>query len=211
MPSPRMNVKQRERVDVEPDPSIDVHPATAERWPDVANLMGGLGSFQCWCQYWRMSSSEYSASGRESDLRRARLHDQTRLEPAPGVLAYVDGRPVGWCGFGPRSRLERLVRSRTILPLDDKPVWSIVCFLVRPGFRRRGVAKALLGGVIDYARQQGAVGLEAYPVANDGRRVDTAFAYVGLMGLFEQAGFRRVHETAARSDRLPRWLVRLDL
>jgi GNAT superfamily N-acetyltransferase len=190
---------------------IEVRPATAERWPDLDAFMGGLGSFRCWCQYWRMSSGEYARSGRADDLRRARLQEQTREALAPGVLAYIGGEPVGWSGFAPRSSLERLVRSRTILPLDDRPVWSIVCFLVRPGFRRRGVARALLGGVIDYARKQGAAGLEAYPVDNEGRRVDTAFAYVGLTSLFESAGFQRIRETDARSAGLPRWLMRLDL
>jgi GNAT superfamily N-acetyltransferase len=190
---------------------IEVQPATAERWADLDAFMTGLGSFRCWCQYWRMSSGEYARSGRTDDLRRARLREQARDAPAPGVLAYIGGEPVGWSGFAPRTSLERLVRSRTILPLDDRPVWSIVCFLVRPGFRRRGVARALLGGVIDYAREQGAVGLEAYPVDSAGRRVDTAFAYVGLTSLFESAGFERIRETDARSAGLPRWLMRLDL
>ena len=65
------------------------------------------------------------------------------------MLAYVDGDVAGWCGFGPRPRLPRLVSSRTIPAIDDRPVWSIVCFNVRVGYRRRGVAAALLDGVVD--------------------------------------------------------------
>jgi GNAT superfamily N-acetyltransferase len=107
--------------------------------------------------------------------------------------------------------MERLVRSRTIPRLDDRPVWSIVCFLVRVGYRRRGVGRALLEGLIDYARAQGAPALEAYPVDPSGKRIDVAFAYVGTAGMFENAGFHRVVETAARSAGLPRWLMRLEL
>jgi GNAT superfamily N-acetyltransferase len=118
---------------------------------------------------------------------------------------------IGWCGFGPRQQMERLVRSRTIPAIDDLPVWSIVCFEVRPGYRRRGVARALLRGAIDCARSFGAPVLEAYPVDPEGARISSNFAYVGLVSMFEQAGFRRVVQTSARSAGLPRWLMRLDL
>jgi GNAT superfamily N-acetyltransferase len=127
------------------------------------------------------------------------------------MLAYVDGEVAGWCGFGVRPRLPRLERSRTIPKVDDKPVWAILCFNIRVGFRRRGVASALLDGVIDLARRSGAPGVEAYPIDPEGGRVDTGFGYVGLTPWFEGRGFRRVVETAARSDRKPRILMRLDL
>lgn len=126
------------------------------------------------------------------------------------MLAYVDGEVAGWCGFGPRPLLPRLVRSRTIPAIDDAPVWSILCFKIRVGYRRRGVAKALLGGVVELARRAGAPGVEAYPIDPGGERVDVGFAYVGLTPMFEQAGFRRVLETSARSAGRPRWLMRLD-
>lgn len=105
----------------------------------------------------------------------------------------------------------RLVRSRTIPVVDDLPVWSIVCFNVRVGYRRRGVARALLEGAIAYARKHGVPALEAYPVDPGDRRVDTAFGYVGFVPMFEAAGFHTVVETSARSDRRPRVLMRLDL
>jgi GNAT superfamily N-acetyltransferase len=188
---------------------IVVVPATADRWNDVRTIMGGHGDRGCWCQYWRLSSSEYSA-GPPGAARRA-LRAQLASPMPPGLLAYVDGEPAGWCGIGPRASMGRLARSRTIPRIDDRPVWSIVCFLVRVGYRRRGVAAALLDGVVDYARQQGAVGLEAYPIDPEGARVDVAFAYVGTTSMFERAGFRRVVETASRSAGRPRWLMRLDL
>ena len=126
------------------------------------------------------------------------------------MLAYVDGEIAGWCGFGPRQNLPRLVRSRTIPRIDDLAVWSILCFNVRPGYRRRGVATALLDGVVELARRSGAPGVEAYPIDPEGGRVDTSFGYVGVTPMFEKAGFRRVVETAAHSDRRPRILMRLE-
>jgi GNAT superfamily N-acetyltransferase len=143
-------------------------------------------------------------------VRRAALRDQLQEEPPPGVLAYVDGVVAGWCGFGPRPLLPRLARSRTIPAIDDAPVWSILCFKVRVGFRRRGVAAALLDGVVAYARASGAPGVEAYPIDPEGGRVDVSFGYVGVTPMFEAAGFRRVMPTRAHSDNRTRWLMRLD-
>ena len=193
---------------------ITVVPATPERWADIEELFAGTA---CWCQSWRVSAGEYGRgstgelhAGRRAERRDA-LRNQLERRPPPGMLAYIDGRIVGWCGFGPRQKLERLVRSRTIPAVDHRPVWAIVCFLVRVGYRRRGVARALLQGTIAYARAQGAPALEAYPVDPGGKRIDVTFAYVGTLPMFEQAGFRRVIETSARSAGRSRWLMRLEL
>ena len=184
---------------------IVVRPATIERFDDI----GPVINRSCWCQWWRQTAAEYGRS--TSASHRAALRDQCAGDPVPGVVAYRGDVPVGWCGFGPRSAMRRLERSRTIPAIDGQPVWSIVCFDVRPGYRRRGVAKALLAGAIEYADAHGAVGLEAYPTDPGGTRRDATFSYTGFTGMFEAAGFRRVIETASHADRLPRWLMRLDL
>jgi len=95
--------------------------------------------------------------------------------------------------------------------VDERPVWSVVCFVVRPGYRRRGVARALLDDGISYARSCEAVALEAYPVDTGGGRISDSFAYVGTTRMFEKVGFTRIMETAARSAGLPRWLMRREL
>lgn len=192
---------------------IEVVPASADRVGDVVAV---LGSSACWCMYYRLSAGEYGRVSREElkgavQRRSALMHERLRGETAPGMLAYLDWAPVGWCGIGPRAEFTRLRRSRTIPPVDDRPVWSIVCFLVRPGSRRAGVASALLSGAVAYARGCGAPVLEAYPVDTGGRRIDTASAHVGTTTMFEAAGFQRVTETNARSGGLARWVMRLEL
>jgi GNAT superfamily N-acetyltransferase len=193
--------------------SKDVHVetglATQERWEDIQSLFKSHGHLGCWCQYWRLSSSKYRR--RPPGSGEIYLKSQVVDGPPPGLIAYVEGEPAGWLGFWPRQRLERLVRSRTIPLIDDSPVWSIVCFMVRVGFRRLGVARALLQGAIDFARKEGIPTLEAYPIETYGERVDVAFGYVGFVHMFEEVGFRRVLETDARSARRPRNLMRLDL
>ena len=188
--------------------AIEVVPATPDRWADVVTILGGNGDRGCWCQAPRGRAVGYGKT--RPGVRRAALHAQLAEDPPAGMLAYVDGEVAGWCGFGPRPNLPRLVHSRTIPAIDDTPVWSILCFNIRVGYRRRGVAAALLDGVVDYARRSGAPGVEAYPIDPEGGRVDVSLGYVGLTTMFEKAGFRRVVETAAHSDRRVRWLMRLD-
>ena len=188
---------------------VVVLPATPERWPDVVTLLGGTTEQGCWCQSWRGSSRARGFSGPAAN--RDALEAQVTIgEYAPGLIAYLDGEPVGWCGLGPRAAMPRLRRSRTIPAADALPVWSIGCFVVRPGYRRRGVARALLQGAIDYARSQGAPGVEGSPVDAAGARVSTSDGFVGFTSMFEAAGFRRVLLTDAHSAGLPRWLMRLE-
>ncbi len=205
MPEPTTTRRQRSA-----DLPIEVLPADAQRFDDVTAVLNPAGSDRaCWCLAYRVKSTDYNAM--DADQRSERLRGFCAERPAPGVLAYAEGTPVGWCGVSPRSRLERLKRSRTIPTLDDVPVWSVICFVVRPEFRRRGVTGALLDGAVEYARSCGAPAIEGYPVDPEGARISSTAAHVGTTALFEAAGFRRVQETQARVDKRPRWLMRLDL
>ena len=193
---------------------IRVEPATAATWKDVEILLGSGGERGCWCQSWRGSdSADVRAFGKSAPwANRLALQAQVRDGAfAPGVIAYVESAPVGWCGLGPRASMPRLMRSRTIPLIDEVAVWSIGCFVVRTGFRRRGVARALLAGAIEYARSMGAPAIEAYPIDPGDQRVSTSFGFVGFAPMFRAAGFRFVAETDARSAGLPRQLMRLDL
>lgn len=187
-----------------------VIPATLEHLDDVLQVVpGGNSAFGCTCQYFRLSSGDYSKS--TGNGRIALLREQLAGHPAPGVLAYDGDQVVGWCGFAPRTSYERLMRSKTIPIVDDVAVWSIVCFMVRAGMRKRGTTKALLAGAIEYARKQGAPALEAYPIDPGGKRVNTADLYVGTVKTFEAAGFEKVVRTDSTTARLPRWLMRMEL
>jgi GNAT superfamily N-acetyltransferase len=190
-------------------PAPEIVPATESRWSDVREVLDGSGEQGCWCQAWRGLDTKAISGGKS---RTQLLREQMRGgPPAPGFLAYLDGVPVGWVGVGVRTETPRLVNSRTIPAVDDLPVWSIGCFRIRAGYRRHGVAKALLGGVVEAARRAGAPGVEAYPIDPGGRRVEVGAGFVGIASMFDAAGFRRVLVTKGHSGGLPRLLVRLDL
>ena len=187
----------------------EIVPATEARWSDVRKVLDGSGEQGCWCQAWRGLDTKANSGGKP---RTQLLREQMRGgPPAPGFLAYLDGVPVGWVGVAVRTETPRLVNSRTIPALDDLPVWSIGCFRIRAGYRRRGIARALLDGVVDAARRAGAPGVEAYPIDPEGRRVEVGAGFVGIASMFDAAGFRRALVTDGHSGGLPRLLVRLDL
>jgi GNAT superfamily N-acetyltransferase len=167
---------------------VVVVPAKADRFDDVAALLAPCDpdAPACWCLYYRCTSSQFNKfRGAE---RPAALRSLCEREVAPGVLAYLDGQVVGWCALGPRAEMGRLQRSRTIPAIDDTPVWSIVCFVVRSGFRRQGVAAALLDGAIAYAAEQGATVLESYPIDTEGSRVSGAFLLANQQRVSSSAG-----------------------
>ncbi|MCC9145004.1 MULTISPECIES: GNAT family N-acetyltransferase [unclassified Arthrobacter] len=190
---------------------IEVHPATADRFGDVAAVLAprNPGAQACWCLSYRLPTPEFRALAGPD--QQARLRRYAEEGTPPGVVAYIDHEPAGWCSVSPRTSYHRLRTSRTIPTVDEVPVWSIVCLVIRPQFRRQGLARHLLEGAVDYARSSGAPALEAYPIDADGGRISSSLAYVGTTGLFEAAGFERVVETASKSGGKTRWLMRRSL
>lgn len=128
------------------------------------------------------------------------------------MVAYDQGKAVGWVSLGPREDYERLAYSKVLAPVDDVPVWSILCFVVGRKSRGQGVAGDLLGAAIDYARDHGATTLEAYPVdVPRNERIPSAAAYQGTLGMFKRAGFKVVERRQLNAASLARPIVRLEL
>ena len=190
--------------------SIQVAPATAARFADVATMLGPKrpGSSVCWCLSHRIDAKTNRAL--IGPARGEYVRNLCSREVAPGVLAYEDEQVAGWAAVAPRAELP-FARSTKIPHVDDVPVWSVWCIRVRPGHRGRGISHALLDGAVAYARSQGAPAVEGYPVDNGGRKVDLTMAYVGTRSLFERAGFAKVSDTGSVSGGFPRVLMRLDL
>ncbi|WP_218220697.1 GNAT family N-acetyltransferase [Nesterenkonia sp. Act20] len=164
---------------------------------------GGRG---CWCMSYR--DSRVTNEDRPEFMR-----ELCAQEPGPGVLAYVDDEPAGWCSIAPRSSYRRLMNSRTIPFLDDRDAWSVVCFVVRPGFRGRGLMHDLLEGAVAHAAHHGAEVVEGYPLEleTETSRVDVISGYVGATELFAVHGFEAAAPTTAHSGHRPRWIMRREL
>jgi GNAT superfamily N-acetyltransferase len=190
--------------------TIEIEPLTSDRWNDLAALFEEGGDPRwCWCQFYRVRGLDWSNSS--ADGNRERLATLTRDGPPPGLVGYQDGRAVGWVSLAPRPAYDRLTHAKLLAPVDDKPVWSIVCFVVSRSARGQGVAKALLDGAIAWAKDQGATILEAYPSDVKGRKVPAANLYHGSLSMFEDAGFEVVARRQFNKTTPVRPIVRRDL
>jgi GNAT superfamily N-acetyltransferase len=169
---------------------VEVRPLTRERWGDLVELFGRRGAGiprSCWCMYYRKTARE----PRSSEYNKRTMKSLVNGGTIPGLIAYEDDSPVGWISLGPRENYARLERSPVMRPVDDKPVWSIVCFFVDARARGRGVTRALLRGATAFARSQGATLLEAYPIDKPGENRPDSM-WFGARSLFDDAGFREV-------------------
>src|SRR6185369_3473326 len=164
----------------------------------------------CSCMFWRLRSKNWSfANAAEA---REGFHELVMADrdPAPGLLAYADGRPVGWVSVAPRDDYERLANSRVRPRLDETPVWSVVCFVVSRAVRGQGLTTRLLDAAMDYATERGAPALEAYPVDVGEGRIPAAVGYTGLLSTFLKAGFEVVHAIDSPQATVRRVIVRRD-
>jgi GNAT superfamily N-acetyltransferase len=190
---------------------LEILPLTPKRLPDLATLFNQGGDPKwCWCSFFRVRNVDFAnatAATNRAVLEKA-VRTTARDKRHPGLVAYRDGEPIGWVSLGPRDDYLRLQHSKVMAPVDDKPVWSIVCFVVSRRARKQGVAHALLEAAIGYAREHGATLLEAYPVDTDGERVPAAHAYKGTIGMFERVGFEEVARRRATPTSAPRPIVR---
>lgn len=176
---------------------IAIHPLTPDRWPDLETLFGPRGaSGGCWCMWWRQTRREYEAKRGEQNRREFKaIVDSGQV---PGLIAYVGGRPAGWCSVQPRDAFPRLDRSRTLALVDDQAVWSVVCFFVAKPHRRQGVTTALLQAAVRHAVDSGARIVEGYPVDPGESGTPDPWAYTGLISSFRKAGFEEVARRSAK-------------
>ena len=176
--------------------------ATTDRLTDIELVFDDCaGGRNCRCAYWYVPNADYKAGWGEGNRSWFRgLINQPR---PPGILGYRDDEPAGWCGVAPRAVFDRLRRSKPFAPVDDRPVWSINCFIVRKPFRRQGLSRLLLKQAVEFAKANGAECLEAYPV-DQIRPSRVGDLYPGTLSMFLEAGFVEV------ARRLPtRPIVRL--
>ena len=196
------------------DPGVEVVPLTLERFDDLAELFATGDPRWCWCMYPRRRGRSWAnASATENRAGLAALVEAADAGPAtaPGLVAYREGTIVGWVSLGPREDYERLAFSKLLAPIDDRPVWSIVCFVVARRHRRRGVATALLSAAMEHARAEGASTLEAYPLHESRGTVSSNAAYVGTQAMFARAGFHVAELLRWSDDTPPRPIMRLEL
>jgi GNAT superfamily N-acetyltransferase len=167
---------------------MDVVPLTSTRLPDMAAVFGVRGTARrCFCMHWRRPDGGF---GDDRD-NRDRFADVVDAGRSPGLLGYVDSVPLGWVQVGPRGDFPTIARSPLVRPVDGgDETWSVNCFVIRTGHRRRRVASGLLAAAVAYAREEGARRVEGYPV--DGERSSAVDLFTGTLSMFTRQGFVEV-------------------
>lgn len=193
-----------------PDEAIRIVPANEASWDDVERIFGTRGTARlCWCQRYKLRPRE-AFSKFPAEERALRMRVQTNAgerdaETTSGIVAYLDGEPVGWCAVEPRPSYEGLLRVyRT--PWEgrnedkaDEGVWSVTCVFIRAGYRGRGLTYALVRAAVDHARDRGARAIEGYPMlAPPGQKITWDEIHVGTRSMFDSAGFTEVSRPGVR-------------
>jgi GNAT superfamily N-acetyltransferase len=186
---------------------ICVVPANEASWEDLQTVLGSRGpARQCQCQRYKLRRRESFASF-PSEERAQRLRQQTdsghpESDTTSGLVAYLDGEPVGWCAVESRTAYEGLLRNNRVPWADrtedktDDGVWAVTCFVTRVGFRKRGVSRALASAAVDFARERGAGALEGYPMSTKNALLEEL--HVGTESVFADAGFAPVSRPTLR-------------
>ena len=181
--------------------NLTIHPLTPELWPALEDLFNTQGPVsRCWCMYWRSGDSYRKRPPRKN---KNAFYELVESGPPPGLLAFDGDLAVGWCQLTPRHALPWLDRAWRLKRVDDLPVWSISCFYIRKGYRKRGVTSALIKAAIAAAKRAGAAALEAYPLDAD---LTPSSSHTGYASTFARLGFKIVARHVP-----PRPIMRYDL
>ena len=178
------------------DSRITCHLATPDRWVDIETLFGPRGACAgCWDMCLRITRARFATNGNEGN--KEAFQRMVAAGEEPGLLAYVDGVPAGWCAVQPREAYPVLRRSRLLKPVDDQPAWAVTCFFIGQGFRRRGLTVRLLRAALAHAQARGARIVEGYPLDPLGAKVSDAHAWHGTVAAFHAVGFVEVARRSA--------------
>jgi GNAT superfamily N-acetyltransferase len=185
---------------------LSFKPVTRDRWGDFTTLFGERGACGgCWCMLWRLTRKQFETQkGTGNKLALKAIIDSGEV---PGLLAFHQNQPIGWCAIAPRQTYSALARSRILKPVDDRECWSVACFFIEKSYRKKSVSTHLLRAAVTYAQSRGATLIEGYPVEPKSKKnIPPAFAWTGLPKTFLAAGFK---EVARRSPTRP--IMRLEL
>lgn len=166
-------------------------PVDKSRWKDLEKLFGSNGACGgCWCMTWRLRPKDFKENSGEGNKQS--LRELVYKDKKPGIIAYIDKEPAGWCAVAPRNIYIRLENSKILARIDNLDVWSISCLFILKKFRRQGLSTELIKHAVMFCKENGAKIVEAYPVVPYSNSIPAAFAWTGIPSSFEKAGFKEV-------------------
>jgi GNAT superfamily N-acetyltransferase len=167
---------------------IKTEGVTKQNWHQLVKLFDGSNECSdCWCMNHR-SDPQSCPTG---EAAKKALEVEIVSERANGLLAFIDGTPVGWCAVDPAlSQVghDYCVRTKQCDPL----VWMIHCLYVHPAHRGTGVSKVLIQAAIDLAKSKGATELLAFPIPEEsaGKFPKDVAEFSGRFSTFKKFEFK---------------------
>ncbi|MCC7275876.1 MAG: GNAT family N-acetyltransferase [Alphaproteobacteria bacterium] len=169
---------------------VVLRPLRPEDGAIVATLFGANGACGgCWCMHWRVPHGGRHWQAVKGAPNRARFLALVAAGRVRAVLAFAGDVPVGWCCIGPVEDFPRLEGARSLRRERPPGTWAVVCFFIKAGWRRRGIAGRLLAAAVDHAFAAGAAEIEGWPAVPRTDPMPGAFAWTGVPALFAAAGF----------------------
>src|SRR5271166_1732604 len=190
------------------DTELTIVPANEASEADLTAIFGTTDyAGRCQCQRFKVLGWIWRDSTQEE--RTAMLRVQTACgdpdaQSTSGLVAYADGEPAAWVAVEPRTAYPKLRTSRVPWTgrhedKDDNAVWAVTCFVVRKGYRGRGLTYPLARATVGFAAERGASALEAYPmITQPGKEITWGELHVGARQVFEEAGFKEVSRPSLR-------------
>jgi len=177
---------------------ISVKPLSSKLIEDFLNFFDNIAFTdnpdwsKCYCQFYHFTRSIKKWKKTTKEQNRNSAKTLIEREKMNGFLAFIDNEPVGWCNVNSKDVYDKLpVDSKSKDTLEGK-VASIVCFLIAPAHRKKGIARKLLKQATKTLKERGFAWIEAYPRKGD---LSDAHSYHGPVSLFTSEGFSIVKET----------------
>jgi len=163
------------------DIPLTFRPVTLDTCADFETLfLAPGGPKYCWCMVWRRSAAE--AKHNKPASRKVQMLQRIGAGTPVGLLAYANGTPIAWVSIAPRETYRNLGGPPG---REGEVIWSLVCFFVTRRLRGHGITRGLIAAATDYARENGATVVEAYPVDPDA----PSYRFMGFVPIFAEAGF----------------------
>ena len=168
---------------------IEIYPLSPDRLVDFHTFFEGEAFSDnpkwssCYCQCFYEDHSKVHWPSRTAAENRDFASRRIANAQMQGLLAYCEGQVIGWCNAASRLLLHALDAEPVAQP---ERVGTILCFLVAPSARGRGVATALLNAACEYLKLQGLQSVEANPHPN---AKGTAQNHYGPLSMYLANGF----------------------
>ena len=137
----------------------------------------------CYCHFYHFSGKPKQFFKRTAKENRTASKQLILSEKMKGYIAYLDEKPVGWCNVNSKDNFAKIPFKQKF----QNKIASLICFVIAPLYRKRGIARKLLRYACSDSQKKGYEIFEVYPKKGD--LLTDAHSYRGPFSLYKSEGF----------------------